>query len=58
VLGGGASIHWQSSFYPTIPGTAFLCRAFMHGVLSKMVPALAAEAQRLESHAGIAAVHV
>jgi len=58
LLGGGASIHWQSSFYPTIPGTAFLCRAFMHGVLSKMVPALAAEAQRLESHAGIAAVHV
>jgi len=48
VPGGGVSIYWQSSFYPTIPGTAFLCRAFMHSVLAKMVAALAAEAERLD----------
>ena len=54
VRGGGVSIHWQSSFYPTIPGTAFLCRAFMRSVLAKMLPALAAEAERLESQPGIA----
>jgi Polyketide cyclase / dehydrase and lipid transport len=57
VPGGGASIYWHSSFFPTIPGTAFLCRAFMHSVLAKMVPALAAEAERLESHPGIATAH-
>ena len=50
VPGGGALICWQSSFYPTIPGTASLCRAFMRCVLAKMVPALAAEAERLENH--------
>jgi hypothetical protein len=57
VPGGSTSIHWHSSFYPTIPGTAVLCRAFMHGVLAKMVPALAAEAERLESRPGFVTAH-
>ena len=58
LAGGGVSIQWQSSFYPTVPGTAFLCRVFIHRVLCKMVRALTAEAQRLESHAEITAVRV
>lgn len=48
IAGGGTAIHWRSSFYPTIPGTGFLCRTFMHRVLTEMLPALAAEAERIE----------
>jgi uncharacterized protein YndB with AHSA1/START domain len=45
---GGTTIRWQCSFFPTVPGTGFLCRAFMERVLSAILPALAAEAERIE----------
>jgi uncharacterized protein YndB with AHSA1/START domain len=45
---GGTGIRWQSSFTPMVPGTGFLCRAFMQRVLRAILPALAAEAERIE----------
>jgi ribosome-associated toxin RatA of RatAB toxin-antitoxin module len=46
--GGGTSIRWRCAFYPRIPGTGWLCRAFMRSVLSSMAPALAHHAEELE----------
>jgi ribosome-associated toxin RatA of RatAB toxin-antitoxin module len=48
IEGGGTSIRWRCSFYPKIRGTGWLCRAFMSYVLSRMAPALARHAERLE----------
>jgi hypothetical protein len=45
---GGTTIRWKCSFYPTVPGTGYLCRAFMQRVLNEMLPALVAEAVRIE----------
>lgn len=46
---GGTRIRWRCAFEPTILGTGGLCRAFMTGVFSDMLPALAAEAERIEA---------
>jgi ribosome-associated toxin RatA of RatAB toxin-antitoxin module len=46
--GGGTTICWHCDFHAKVPGTGFLCRAFMRRVLAEMVPALAAEAERIE----------
>jgi Polyketide cyclase / dehydrase and lipid transport len=45
---GGTGIRWHCSFYPKVAGTGFLCRAFMHRVLTQMMPALVAEAERIK----------
>ena len=45
---GGTTIRWQCSLYPTVPGTGFLCRAFMQRVLTEMLVALIAEAERIK----------
>jgi hypothetical protein len=53
---GGTAIRWRCAFHPSVPGTGFLCRAFMRSVLGDMVPALARAGEALERATGATGV--
>jgi Polyketide cyclase / dehydrase and lipid transport len=48
---GRTEIHWRATFHPKIPGTGWLCRAFMRSVFARMVPDLARAAEAAQASA-------
>jgi hypothetical protein len=48
---GGTEIHWHATFRPRLPGTGWLCRAFIQSVFARMVSDLAKAAETARAQA-------